>query len=187
MDLLSEEEGSFALKAAEIYINAAVSGLPAADPILPDSFSEKRGVFVTLIMAGELRGCIGIPYPVLPLSEALKEAAESAAVRDMRFPPVTPDELPRIRIEVTILTPPRPLTVPAEDRPSAVKTGRHGLIAGKGMQSGLLLPQVAVEYGWTAEEFLSHTCRKAGLPAFAWKEETCSIQTFEGQIFRESA
>lgn len=185
MDLLSEYEGSLALKAARIYIDAIVSKIPATETILPEIFLEKRGVFVTLTIHGELRGCIGIPYPILPLSEALKEAAESAAVRDPRFRPVSEAELPAIKVEVTILTPPQELNLPANERANAVKVGRHGLIAKMGSRSGLLLPQVAVEYGWLAEEFLNHTCMKAGLPESAWKSQDCSIQTFEGQIFTE--
>jgi len=185
MDVLTAEEGIIAVKTARDTIEAAVRGRPVPLTCLAPVFSEKRGVFVTITRSGELRGCIGYPYPVLPLVEAIPSAATGAALEDPRFPPVTVPELHQIRIEVTVLTPPEPLDVEPERRPQAVIIGKHGLIARGGGRSGLLLPQVATEYSWNCEEFLSHTCMKAGLPANCWKRPDTEIFTFEGQIFHE--
>ena len=185
MHLLTEEEGKLAVAAARAYIEAAVTHGEADIPALPEIFSENRGIFVTLTQAGELRGCIGFPYPTLPLGEALREAAVAAATQDPRFYPVREAELFEIRVEVTILTPPEVLDCPAEDRPNHIEIGRHGLIAELGSRSGLLLPQVAEEYHWDAEEFLAQTCVKAGLYHGTWEDDDCIIKTFEGQIFTE--
>jgi len=185
MDVLTTDEGMMAVKMARNAIEAVVRGSPVPSASLPPVFSEKRGVFVTITRSGELRGCIGYPYPVLPLGEAVPSAATGAALEDPRFPRVTIPELHQIRIEVTVLTPPQPVDVTPEQRPGAVKIGKHGLIARSGGRSGLLLPQVATEYSWSPEEFLTHTCMKAGLPANCWKRPDTEILTFEGQIFHE--
>jgi uncharacterized protein (TIGR00296 family) len=185
MDVLTTDEGMMAVNIARNTIEAVVRGSPIPSASLTPVFSEKRGVFVTITRSGELRGCIGYPYPVLPLSEAVPSAATSAALEDPRFPPVTIPELYQIRIEVTILTPPQPVDVEPELRSGAVIIGKHGLIARSGGRSGLLLPQVATEYSWSPEEFLTHTCMKAGLPANCWKRPDTEILTFEGQIFHE--
>jgi uncharacterized protein (TIGR00296 family) len=185
MDMLTADEGTMAVKMARNTIEAVVHGRPVPSTSLPPVFSEKRGIFVTITRSGELRGCIGYPYPVLPLKEAIPSAATGAALEDPRFPPVPLSELDMIRVEVTVLTPPEPLGVTPEMRPHAVTIGKHGLIARSGGRSGLLLPQVATEYSWNCEEFLSHTCMKAGLPANCWKRSETEILTFEGQIFHE--
>lgn len=185
MEVLTVDEGMTAVKMARNTIEAVVRGIPAPSTSLPPVFSEKRGVFVTITRSGELRGCIGYPYPVLPLMEAIPSAATGAALEDSRFSPVTIAELHQIRVEVTVLTPPEPLDVGPEQRPDAIKIGKHGLIARGSGRSGLLLPQVATEYSWTGEEFLTHTCMKAGLPANCWKRLNTEILTFEGQIFHE--
>ena len=197
MRLLTDEEGKIALAAAKSAVygkvakTAKASGAFGDAPSAPanigeyEIFGEKRGVFVTLTEDGELRGCIGYPYPVLPLGEALHDAAVSAAVRDPRFMPVRENELAALEFEVTILTPPELLTCSAADRPKNIEVGRHGLIIKDRGMSGLLLPQVATEYGWDAEEFLMHTCIKAGTDKNAWKRDDVSLYTFEGQIFSE--
>ncbi len=109
-------------------------------------FHEKRGVFVTLTKAGQLRGCIGFPYPVMPLGDAIEDAAVAAATGDPRFPPVRRDELPSVRVEVTILTVPCVLDAEPYRRPEMIEVGKHGLIIRARGRSGLLLPQVATEY-----------------------------------------
>jgi AmmeMemoRadiSam system protein A len=139
---------------------------------------EKRGVFVTLWLEGELRGCIGFPYPTKPLVEAVQEASVCAALQDFRFPPVREDEVSRIEIEISVLTQPK------EVKPEQVKVGIHGLIISKGSRSGLLLPQVAMDYHWDSKTFLEQTCVKAGLPKNAWKEDA-KIYGFEAQVFAE--
>ncbi len=195
MRLLTDEEGKIALSAAKSAVYGKVVKTAEAAALIKETtpqnidkfeiFEEKRGVFVTLTENGELRGCIGYPYPVLPLGEAIHDAAVSAAVRDPRFMPVSEGELAAIKFEVTILTPPEKLTCHASDRPMNIQVGRHGLIIKDGSMSGLLLPQVATEYGWSAEEFLMHTCIKAGTDKDAWKRDDVALYTFEGQIFSE--
>jgi len=151
--------------------------LPAVESLSPP-LREKRGVFVTLWMEGELRGCIGFPYPTKPLAAAVQEAAVAAALYDPRFPAVRAEELSLLEVESSVLTEPRPIS------PRQVEVGVHGLIVRKGGKSGLLLPQVAVEYRWDREEFLSQTCVKAGLEPGAWKAGT-EIFGFEAQVFSE--
>lgn len=174
-----------AVALARATLEKELAGKEVAFPELTPVFAAKRGVFVTLTMNGQLRGCIGFPYPMIPLGEAIREAAFSAAQQDPRFPPVSPPELDTIRIEVTILTPPEVLASVPLDRPGEVEVGRHGLIVRGFGRSGLLLPQVAEEYGWDSAAFLDHTCSKAGLAAGCWKDREIELFRFEGQIFHE--
>ena len=185
MQLLTDDEGAMAVRSARAAIEYAVAKRPK-DSFKPTPvFSEKRGVFVTLMKNAALRGCIGFPYPVMPLGEAIVHAARAAALEDPRFPPVIKDELAAISLEVTILTVPEPLEGEPARRPEQVIVGKHGLIV-RGMgTSGLLLPQVATEYGWDAKTFLDHTCMKAGLSERCWTSKNVEILTFEGQIFSE--
>lgn len=185
MDLLNEAEGLQAIRLARSTLEAELSGKRAESPDLPEVFREERGVFVTLKRRDRLRGCIGFPYPVMPLVDAIAGAAVAAALEDPRFPHVTARELGGIEIEVTVLTPPEPLEFPPEERPAHVEVGRHGLIISSKRGSGLLLPQVATENGWTAEEFLDHTCMKAGLPPGCWRSPQVQLMLFEGQVFSE--
>ncbi|MCW3138821.1 MAG: TIGR00296 family protein [Methanophagales archaeon] len=187
MTMLTEEEGKEGLKLARAAIDKYLSEniKIKAGAHLPAIFEEKRGVFVTLNKYGELRGCIGYPYPIFKLKDAIIDAAISAAVNDPRFPAVTKAELADIDIEITILTTPQVLRVKPKDLPQQIEIGRHGLIVKKGIYQGLLLPQVATEYNWSAEEFLCQTCWKAGLPQDAWLEKDTEVSTFEGQIFKE--
>jgi len=154
---------------------------------LGKSFLEKQGAFVTLHTFPEhnLRGCIGIPLPVMPLRDAIAEGAKSAS-RDPRFPPLEENELDDIIIEVTILSKPEIIKIDKpEEYLSNIEIGRDGLIVEQGFFKGLLLPQVPIEQGWGKEEFLSHTCIKAGLMPDAWKNENIIISKFTGQIFSE--
>ncbi len=187
MEMLTPEEGRMAVKLARRAIEAALDGEQLVLPALPPIFGKNRGVFVTLKQHGQLRGCIGLPFPIKPLGEALREAAVSAALQDPRFPPVSTYEVADLDIEVTILTPPKPLECPPEQRPAYVEVGRHGLIVYGMGRSGLLLPQVPLEYNWNSREFLDHTCEKAGLPPGCWRRSSVSVLTFEGQIFEEEA
>jgi uncharacterized protein (TIGR00296 family) len=185
MELLNAEEGKLAVRSARAAIEQVVAKKPKAEHTLTPVFSERRGVFVTLTKNGQLRGCIGLPYPVMPLGEAIVHAAGAAALEDPRFPPVKKEELDQIHLEVTILTVPVHMEGDPKKRPGQVVVGKHGLIV-RGMgTSGLLLPQVATEYGWDAETFLDHTCLKAGLPARCWLDSHVEILSFEGQIFSE--
>jgi uncharacterized protein (TIGR00296 family) len=178
----------FARRSIEKYLQTRRKLHVPAD--LPSKFKEKCGVFVTLntVSSGAkmLRGCIGYPDPVMPLIEALRDSAISAAVADPRFHPVSYDELDGIEIEVSVLTPPVLLKVEKPlDYPSKIEVGRHGLIVEMGWYKGLLLPQVPVEYNWDAEEFLSETCMKAGLSPDAWVLPGTNVYTFEAIIFAE--
>ncbi len=149
-------------------------------------FDFNAGVFVTLNKKDELRGCIGYPIPIKKLSEGLSDAAISAAVKDPRFTPVTTNELDEIIFEVTVLTLPEKIKVEEySEYLSQIKVGRDGLIIENNFSSGLLLPQVPTEYGWSEEEFLEHTCQKAGLIKDAWKEKSTIISKFQGVIFKE--
>ncbi len=185
MTQLSGVEGQAALVLARRAVEAAVRREPFDRGALPPIFNERRGVFVTLTENGQLRGCIGLPYPIAPLDDAIVEAGGSAALRDPRFSPVRPAELSQIRVEVTVLTTPAPIPGPAESRADHVEIGRHGLIVRGQGTSGLLLPQVATEYGWTPVAFLDQTCIKAGLPSGCWRTPAVEVSLFEGQIFHE--
>jgi uncharacterized protein (TIGR00296 family) len=149
-------------------------------------FSFDSGVFVTLNKSDGLRGCIGFPMPEKKLSRAIVEGAIAAATEDPRFPPVTTKELDDIVFEVTVLTPPMEIDVsdPMEYL-TKIKVGRDGLIVRHSFYSGLLLPQVPGEYGWSVEEFLQHACHKAGLEKDFWKSGKAKIEKFEGIVFKE--
>jgi uncharacterized protein (TIGR00296 family) len=185
MVLLTGDEGTIAVRLARGAIEYAIGKKPKRDLNETPVFGEKRGVFVTLTEHGELRGCIGFPYPVMPLGDAIDHAAVAAALEDPRFPAVKAHELSLITVEVTILTVPQPLTCDPDQRPMHVEVGRHGLIVRSMGTSGLLLPQVATELGWDSTTFLNHTCMKAGLPDQCWANRRVEVLTFEGQIFHE--
>ena len=153
---------------------------------LQKEFSSKQGVFVTLTIEGELRGCIGFPEPIMVLWKAVVEASQSAAFDDPRFKPITEDEFKRINIEISVLTKPEVLKVEnTEEYPSKINVGADGLIIRSSYGSGLLLPQVFTEYKCSSEEALKMTCEKAGIDSYAWKEEGIEICTFQAQIFTE--
>jgi uncharacterized protein (TIGR00296 family) len=153
-------------------------------PKLPAKFSEKCGVFVTLMKNNKLRGCIGYVEPTMPLAEAVREAAVWAA-NDPRFPRLTQSELDEVVCEVTILSVPKELKGERKEFPKKIIIGKHGLMIQLGIASGLLLPQVAVDEKMTSEDFLSAVCWKAGLEPSAWLDPQARIWTFEGQIFEE--
>ncbi len=185
MYLLDAKEGEMAVQLARGAIEYVIAKKPKPALLLTPIFSDKRGVFVTLTKAEELRGCIGFPYPVMPLGDAIEDAAVAAATGDPRFPTVRRDELASVRLEVTILTVPFPVEGDPAQRPEKIEVGRHGLIVRGRGTSGLLLPQVATEYGWDSTTFLDHTCTKAGLPERCWTQANVEVLTFEGQIFSE--
>ena len=151
-----------------------------------EKFSFNSGVFVTLNNPRGLRGCIGFALPDKKLYNALEEAAIAAATEDPRFLPVRSEELDSIIFEVTVLTSPTRIEVKEpQELLTRIKVGRDGLIVKYGYNSGLLLPQVPVEYGWTVNEFLEHTCEKAGLPKDFWKKSEIEVKKFEGIVFKE--
>jgi uncharacterized protein len=189
---LSIGEGRSAVEGARETLDSHVSGRKSKlAPWRGRVFSELRGVFVTINRADRgpdrLRGCIGFPYPVKPLGDAIREATVAAATEDPRFPPVTEGELGSVVLEVSILTKPEPMAASKpQDRPSKVRIGIDGLIVSRFGFSGLLLPQVATEYGMDQMEFLSQACLKAGLPPDNWLDKETEIQTFQAEIFEET-
>ncbi len=185
LKLLTQEEGESLLRLARDSIERYLKTRSRIKPAMSGALKEKRGIFVSLHKHGDLRGCIGHPYPDMPLGEAVVDSAICAATGDPRFYPVEARELGDLEIEVTVLTPVEHIKAKPKDLVREIVVGKHGLIVKKGMRSGLLLPQVPVEQGWDADEFLSHTCMKAGLPPDAWWDEDVSIYRFEGQIFSE--
>jgi uncharacterized protein (TIGR00296 family) len=185
LNLFSTEEGEIAVRLARCAIEYAIAKKPKPAIALTPVFGDKRGIFVTITKAGELRGCIGFPYPVIPLGDAIDDAAVAAATGDPRFPPVRKEELSSLILEVTILTVPVLVVGEPGKRPEKIEVGRHGLIVRGRGTSGLLLPQVATEFGWDSTTFLDHTCIKAGLPERCWTYANVEVLTFEGQIFTE--
>jgi uncharacterized protein (TIGR00296 family) len=185
--MLTLTYGTKAVRFARQVITAYVTHQPTPPGDLGKPFQEKQGVFVTLHTYPEhdLRGCIGIPLPVMMLSDAIIESAQSAT-QDPRFPPLAASELPVVIIELTVLTKPELIKVKQpKEYLSHIIIGRDGLIVEQGFYKGLLLPQVPVEQGWDKAEFLSYTCTKAGLLPDAWFEKTTKISKFSGQIFTE--
>ena len=186
--MLTKTEGETAVRLARKAIKECLeNGRQIKPENLPDVFKEKRGVFVTLNKKKErkeLRGCIGRPYPVLPLGEAIILSAINAAREDPRFDPVKLDEVGDLFIEVTILTVPKRIKAKPRELPEKIVIGRDGLIVSTNLSSGLLLPQVAVEHCFDSTEFLCQTCIKAGLMPDAWINGA-EVYSFEGQIFEE--
>lgn len=181
------EEGTLAVRFARSVVENC-TGKVFERVILPDSFSEPRGAFVTLktYPDGDLRGCIGIPFPVLPLGEALAEAGSSVC-HDPRFPALRKYELENVTVEVTILEVPEVMDCPRSELPSKIVIGRDGLMISYRGRRGLLLPQVPEEQGWDVNDYLEGLCMKAGLPRDAWKEEDAEISAFGGKVFHEVA
>jgi uncharacterized protein len=142
---------------------------------------EASGVFVTIKRRGELRGCLGTLQCGRGLAKEVARCAADAASEDPRFQPVRADELPELSVEVSVLGPLEPID-PTDQ--AAIVIGRHGLVAEQGPRRGLLLPQVATEWGWTVEQFLRQTCVKAGLPGDAW-QHGARIDRFEAEVFGE--
>jgi AmmeMemoRadiSam system protein A len=144
----------------------------------PGVLRDHCGAFVTLHKHASLRGCIGYVEPLKPLYKTVRECAHAAATRDPRFEPVTPEELPDLRLEISILS------RLEEVSPDRVLVGQHGLLISRGFQRGLLLPQVALHFKWDRQRFLEETCLKAGLPPDAW-QHGASIQVFTARVFGE--
>jgi AmmeMemoRadiSam system protein A len=182
--MLTELQRKQLLQIARDSIVAVLDGhRPVLDPSrFDDELRRPAGAFVTLSTkpGDELRGCIGSIQPTAPLFQAVSSNAIAAAFRDPRFYPLMKDELPRLALEISVMGPIERVASVDE-----IETGRDGLIISRGHHSGLLLPQVATEYGWSRDEFLSHTCRKAGLPADAWRSPETKIEKFSAEVFGE--
>lgn len=183
-EVLSPVEQQIALKiaraAVEKYVRQGQTLQPEELGIqVSETFKQQYGVFVTLKKNDILRGCIGNIWPVSPLINGLIGRAADAAAHDRRFPPVQPEELQHLEVEVSILTQPSKVTSFQE-----IEIGRHGIVVNKHGKSAVYLPQVAPEQGWSLEETLSHLSIKAGLPSDAWRSGT-SFEVFEAQVFKE--
>ena len=180
--MLTNEQRTRLLQVARQSVMAVCCGDAEPDLTTDDpALTSVQGAFVTLHKPdGDLRGCIGHLEGHLPLLETVAEMAVAAATQDPRFPRVRCEEVPRLHIEISAMSPIREVKDVGE-----IEVGRHGLVMSRGYQRGLLLPQVATEYGWTRDEFLRHTCRKAGLPSNAWQDAGTKIETFEAEVFSE--
>jgi len=171
----SIEERRILLGIAHHSILSAFSG-GAAEAAPSPHLSDPRGVFTTLYLYGDLRGCVGYAMPVTPLHRAVWETARAAAFEDSRFLPVTEEEAPRVEVSLSVLS--RLFPIQAEE----VEVGRHGLVVCLGARRGLLLPQVPVENDWDRETFIEQTCRKAGLPLDAWRKGA-TLEAFTAEVF----
>ncbi len=188
--MLTEEERRQVVTIARDAIVHALGGARSTDHrAVPSEAREEPhtgalafpgGAFVTIRIARELRGCIGYIESPLPLAEVIAEVAVKAATEDPRFPPLDQSELARATLEVSVLSP----LVRVRDITEII-VGTHGLLIELGRARGLLLPQVATEYGWGRETFLAHTSRKAGLPADAWKDPGAIIYSFTAEVIQE--
>jgi uncharacterized protein len=189
MSIISDHDGELLVRTARSVVREYLkTGKRATlSSEIKSRFSFNSGVFVTLNKEENLRGCIGFPTPDRKLSQSLVDASIASATEDPRFLPVKYDELDKITFEVTVLTPPEVIKVqdPSEYT-SKIRVGRDGLIVKWEFGSGLLLPQVPVEYGWNEEEFLNHTCEKAGAPLDHWRQKGTVVLRFEGIVFKET-
>jgi AmmeMemoRadiSam system protein A len=175
-DEFSSEERRLLLSLAHEAILSAVENREIAELPRTKHFEEARGVFTTIYLNNSLRGCVGYVFPVKPLYDTVIDTARASAFEDMRFPPVTPEEAPRLEVSLSILS---PLQVVSAEH---VEIGRHGLLITQHGRRGLLLPQVPIEHGWDRDTFLEQTCQKAGLPVDAWKHGA-RIEAFSAEVF----
>lgn len=153
---------------------------------IKSEFKEDTGVFVSLYVRGDLIGCIGFPEPVMPLYKAIIDAAKGAAFEDPRFPPLSREQLKDLKVELSVLTNPEEIVVKdSSEYPSEVEIGKDGLVIKDEFGSGVLLPQVAVEWGWDSKEFLNQTCMKAGLSPDCWNNMKRNVYKFQAQVFVE--
>ncbi|MCR9199614.1 MAG: AmmeMemoRadiSam system radical SAM enzyme [Planctomycetaceae bacterium] len=181
-DLSTEQEDAIH-QAASAIISQRALGQPISlsDPDLAGAASTLvMGAFTTIKRNGQLRGCCGSLGKPMPLVEALSQSASRTAAEDKRFPPVAPTELPFLSLDVTLLYNFEQVDVRGEERPTAIELGRHGIRIAQGNRAALFLPSVATEQGWDAVTFLNQLCRKAGLPATAWKDKATTLLRFEG-------
>jgi AmmeMemoRadiSam system protein A len=178
--MTTEGDRGALLELARTAVVAHLSGLPEPAPVLEGIFARRGGAFVTLHDCdGSLRGCIGHLDVDEPLGTVIARCAIAASSRDPRFAAVQSREVDTLRIEVSLVGPMEPVSTPSE-----IEIGRHGLVVERGRHRGLLLPQVATEWGWDVFTFLEHTCRKAGLPGDAWKDGA-TLWRFEAEVFGE--
>ena len=173
---LAREAISAYLKGKEVTVSEEIKG----------EFGEDSGVFVSLYIREDLIGCIGIPRPIMSLYKAVIQAAKGAAFEDTRFPPLREDQMDDLRVEISVLTEPEVIEIKdPKEYPEKVEIGKDGLMIKDEFGSGLLLPQVAVEWKWGAKEFLDQTCKKAGLEPDCWCNNKRNVYKFQAQVFAE--
>jgi AmmeMemoRadiSam system protein A len=177
---LTPEEKQILLQTARRAITSRLEKHKPQYPEPTELLKKKCGAFVTLHKLGALRGCIGFVIASKPLIDTVAEAAQSSAFGDPRFPTLTAREVKDIDIEISVLSPLRRIESVEE-----IRVGEHGIMLRKGFHSGLLLPQVATEYGWDRDTFLTHTCYKAGLPGDCWRSSDTEIEIFSAVVFGE--
>lgn len=185
MPLLTERQKKLLLQVARDAMTAAVERKPAQALPADEELRQPGGAFVTLHSittheASRLRGCIGQLPNEEPLVEVVAHCAGMAALEDPRFAPVAPEELAGIQVEISVLS------APQDIRPEDVVPGKHGLLVSRGWQRGVLLPQVAPQFGWSGLRFLEETCAKADLPPHAWKDPETRVQAFTAEVFSEA-
>jgi AmmeMemoRadiSam system protein A len=181
--MLTQEQRTRLLRIAREAIETALDGRPGPLDLslLNEPLRQPKGAFVSLhTKQGDLRGCIGTIQPVAPLGQAVHSNALNAAFRDPRFYPLRKDELVNLHIEISVMSPIERVSTVDE-----IEVGRDGLIVSRGGRAGLLLPQVATEYGWDRETFLRQTCVKAGLSPDSWRTPDCRIERFSAEVFGE--
>jgi len=178
--MLTDEQRRGLVAAARQSVLATVASA-GSSPTVPVDLPDACGVFVTLRCAGRLRGCLGIVDGLEGLGTEVVRCAADAATRDPRFPPVSAPELSTLTIEVSVLGPLERIDPIA---PDAITIGRHGLVIEQGRRRGLLLPQVALEWCWTREQFLRQTCLKAKLDPDAWRHGA-TVYRFDADVFGE--
>ena len=185
---LTEHEKGILLRLAREALECAVRGraLPHLDSsTLTPALQSEEASFVTLTIRGQLRGCIGSLEPYMPLAEDVREHAIAAAVQDYRFPPVRPDELSRIHIEISRLTTPQPLPyIDANDLLSKLRPGLDGVILRDGNRRATFLPQVWEQIP-NKEEFLNHLCSKMGASKDLWRKKHLAVQVYQVEEFHE--
>ena len=179
--MFTDDDKIALLRVAREAVASEVGGAPAGPVDTARELPGASGVFVTLKRRGELRGCIGTLQCRAGLAEEVSRTARESATQDPRFPPVSLQEIPELSLEISVLGPLELIDPTAE---GAIVVGKHGLVVEQGLRRGLLLPQVATEWGWNAEQFLRQTCRKAGLPDDAWRHGA-RVFRFDAEVFGE--
>ncbi len=177
----TKEDGNLLIKLARQSIKEEFSNKkpPVLNKLKNKKFAEKLGVFVTLTKDDKLRGCIGYPYPSLPLKNAVQNAAKQAAFSDPRFLHLNKSELKKIKIEISVLS------LPQKCKPADIEIGKHGIMCDYKGKTGLLLPQVATEHNLNQKQFLQALCNKSFLPLNSYKDKEFKLQNFECVIFKE--
>jgi len=178
--LNTEEKKKLLEIARKTIIDKLEKGEIEKETASSEGLGRPCGAFVSLHKLGQLRGCIGTFTSPRPLVNTVQEMAVSSSQQDPRFPPVQEEEMQDIDIEISVLSPLREIKDVSE-----IEVGRHGIYITKGFNSGVLLPQVATEYGWDRDTFLDHTCMKAGLAPGTWREAGVKIEIFDAQVFGE--